>query len=50
MGRHELLLLPERAEEAERVHAEAEHAEQRECEQAEQRGGEYRKALADARR
>ncbi len=32
---HELLLLADRAEEAERVHAKAEHAEQRQREQAE---------------
>jgi hypothetical protein len=41
VGRHELLLLAEGAEETERVHAEAEHAEQTQREQADS-GGERR--------
>jgi hypothetical protein len=46
VGRHELLLLPDRAQEAERVQAEAEHRQQAQREQAEDRGAAGAQPLA----
>jgi hypothetical protein len=50
VGRHQLLLLADRPEEAEGVHAEAEHADQSQRQQAGGRGQEHREPLAPARR
>jgi hypothetical protein len=50
VGRHELLLLSDRVEEAERVHAEADHADREQHEQAERGARQRREALPSQRR